>query len=85
MLLTFPLTDFDNIRMIFKVLGVLLLMESIFMFSCIPFALYYQETYRPLLISGIITLGSGLVLWLLTQKGLKISILSCHFVMPCLQ
>jgi len=63
-----------NIRMIIKVLGILLLVESLFMFTGIPFAVYYHESIQPLLISGIITLISGFVFWVSTLKKTKMNI-----------
>jgi trk system potassium uptake protein TrkH len=63
-----------NIKMIIKVLGILLLVESLFMFTGIPFAIYYHESIRPMLLSGIITLLAGLVFWVLTLKKAKVNI-----------
>ena len=63
-----------NIRIIIKVLSILLLVESLFMFTGIPFAVYYHESIQPLLISGIITLISGFVFWMLTLKKTKMNI-----------
>ncbi len=63
-----------NISMIIKVLGILILVESLFMFTGIPFAVYYHESIQPLLVSGIITLISGFVFWMLTLKKTKMNI-----------
>jgi len=63
-----------NIRMIIKVLGILLLVEGLFMLTGIPFALHYHEPVYPLLISGIITVGIGLLGWWATLKKVNLNI-----------
>ncbi len=61
--------DLLNIGIIFKILGLLLLFESIFMFTSIFFALYYHEAIEPIIISGTITFVTGGMLFLLTLKS----------------
>ena len=40
-----------------------------FMLLCLPFSLYYDgEQWRPMLLSGLITLGIGGIPWLLTRR-----------------
>ncbi len=60
--------------MIIKVLGILLLVEGLFMLTGIPFALHYHEPVYPLLISGIITVGIGLLGWWATLKKVNLNI-----------
>jgi trk system potassium uptake protein TrkH len=59
-----------NWKIIFHFLGLLLIIEGIFMFAGIPFSLYYCG-YKclSLLYSGLITLFSGGLFWLLTRKA----------------
>jgi trk system potassium uptake protein TrkH len=57
-----------NLRNILNVIGFLLIVEGVFMFLGIPFALYYnEEKWYTLLVSGLITSASGGVLWLITR------------------
>ncbi len=59
-----------NIKLIVKVLGLLLVIEGIFMWLCIPFSLYYKSgDFYDILLSGIITSLSGGILWFLTRKN----------------
>ncbi len=58
-----------NIGIIFKILGLLLLLESLFMFSSLLFAGYYHEPKAPIILSGLITLVTGGMLYLLTLKN----------------
>jgi trk system potassium uptake protein TrkH len=58
-----------NTGIILKVLGLLLMFESVFMLSSLIFAFYYNESVTPVLISVIITFVSGGILFLLTVKN----------------
>ncbi len=61
-----------NLKIIFRTLGALLLIEGIFMLACIPMSvLYCHEKCYALLISGLITAAVGGVVLLLTKKNLK--------------
>lgn len=58
-----------NWKVFIHILSALLLFSGGFMFLGIPFSLYHQsEDWYPLLISGMITIASGGIPWLLTKK-----------------
>ncbi len=54
-----------NIQMITRVIGFLLIVEGLFMFSGIPFALYYCDQCYSLIYAGAITVACGGILMLL--------------------
>jgi len=59
-----------NGKIILQFLGILLIIEGLFMFTGIPFSLYYcGEKCLSLLYSGLITFGTGLVLWFFTKSA----------------
>ena len=59
-----------NIKLILRFIGFLLIVEGFFMFLGIPFSIYYcGNNCNSLLISGLITSFSGLILLLLTRKN----------------
>ena len=59
-----------NWKIIFQILGFLLIIEGVFMFIGIPFSLYYcSYKCNSLLYSGIITTISGFVIWFMTRKA----------------
>jgi trk system potassium uptake protein TrkH len=59
-----------NYKLIFNVIGLLLIIVGLFIFTGIPFSIYYQSDDIPaLLISGSITGLAGLILWFLTRKS----------------
>ncbi len=64
-----------NLRVISGILGLLISINGVFMLLCLPFSLYYHGKWFPLLLSSLITLGTGLALWLpnknLENKELK--------------
>ena len=59
-----------NWRIILQILGFLLIIEGLFMFTGIPFSIYYCN-YKclSLLYSGLITLSTGGVIWFITRKA----------------
>lgn len=58
-----------NYKVIIKVIGFLLVIEGFFMFTGLPFSLYYGEDESlPLLYSGLITIVSGGIMWFSTRK-----------------
>ena len=60
-----------NFQAIFRTIGFLLIIEGLFMFTGIPFSLYYcEDNCHALLFSGLITSSSGLILFLFTMKNL---------------
>ena len=58
-----------NYKAIGNILGILLMLNGAFMWLCLPFSIYYREDWMEMLIAGIITIISGLVLWLLTYRN----------------
>ena len=49
-----------NVKVIIRVIGFLLIVEGLFMFSGLPFSLYYgEDSYISLLASGLITIITG--------------------------
>jgi len=62
-----------NFKIILNIIGFLLILEGCFMFTGVPFSLYYcgNKCYS-LIISGLITLVSGGVLWFFARGAQKI-------------
>ena len=61
-----------NVKVIIRVIGFLLIVEGIFMFTGLPFSLYYCEgNCLTLLYSGLITISAGGILWFSTRKHPK--------------
>lgn len=59
-----------NYKVIANILGILLMMNGVFMFLCIPFSLIYNEgDLIAILESGAITLGTGAILFFGTFKN----------------
>lgn len=59
-----------NWKIIIQILGFLLIIEGLFMFTGMPFSMYYcEEKCLSLLYSGLITLSSGSLIWLFTRKA----------------
>jgi len=58
-----------NVQAIIRVIGFLLVVEGLFMFTGLPFSLYYcEEGCMALLYSGLITVFFGGLLWFSTRK-----------------
>ena len=58
-----------NFKVIFKVIGILLLINGGFMLTCLPFSFYYNEgDHLALISSSLITIGIGSLLLLLTRN-----------------
>jgi trk system potassium uptake protein TrkH len=58
-----------KIRPIIKLIGILLMIESLFMISCVPYSIYYgSQDLLPILISAAITFGTGGILWFARRK-----------------
>lgn len=57
-----------NMRVVFYLLGALLVIEGVFMLSCITVAVIYSEAFVGMLLSGFITLGLGGSMWLFTRS-----------------
>jgi trk system potassium uptake protein TrkH len=61
-----------NIKIILKILGFLLIVEGIFMLTSLPFSLYYREgQHMAILLSSLITSGTGLAVYLLMGRREK--------------
>lgn len=61
-----------NFKVIIRVIGFLLIVEGLFMLTGLPFSIYYCEgKCLSLLYSGLITIGSGGLLWFSTRKHPK--------------
>lgn len=66
-----PERKFINSRIIIRVMGFLLMVETVFMLSGLLFAWYYGESVIPLLVSALITGTVGLVLWVAVKPQIK--------------
>lgn len=56
-------------RPIFKIIGILLVIEGVFMLSCIPFSVYFGSAdLLPILESAAITIAAGGSLWFVRRK-----------------
>lgn len=66
-----PDRKFINTGIIIRVLSFLMIVESLFMLSGLPFAWYYGESLLPLIISAGITGVIGCVLWFTNHPKIK--------------
>lgn len=58
-----------KLKPVVKVIGILLMIEGLFMTTAIPFSIYYGGTdLKPIGISILITFAAGLILWLLIRR-----------------
>jgi len=64
-----------NRKFIFRVSGLMLTLESLFIFISAGVSVYFRETPIPLILSGIITLASGLAISLPTGIQKKINLI----------
>jgi trk system potassium uptake protein TrkH len=61
-----------NFKIIFRIIGFLLMLAGIFMMLGIPFSIYYQtDDISALLVSGVFTSLIGFVIWFFTRKQKK--------------
>ncbi len=61
-----------NFRVVFQVLGLLLVIEGVFMWLCIPVSMHYHDhELVPLGVSGMISIVSGAILWLSNFRAKK--------------
>lgn len=59
-----------NLRVVFNVLGLLLLFNGLFMLLCIPVSVYYNlHDIMPMAFSATSTIGTGLIAWVLTRSS----------------
>lgn len=62
----------NNNKIIYNIIGLLIIIEGICMFFAVPFSLYYRENdLYAILISGILTISTGLFAFILTRKAKK--------------
>lgn len=60
-----------NYRIVINILGILLILNALFMLACIPFSLYYQEgDLASILMSSFATGSTGFFFWLTTKNRL---------------
>ncbi len=64
-----PLSKLINIPIVLKVLSFLMVIEGFFMLSSLPFAIYYNESVYPILLSSLFTMIVGLPVFFLTKKN----------------
>ena len=58
-----------NFKIIGSLLGILLIINGVFMLLCLPVSLFYQEGgVFPLIVSGLTSAGVGVCLWWYTRK-----------------
>ena len=60
-----------NLKAILKIVGLILLITSASFLFCIPVALFYDETLWPFLLSSVVTLVPGLILYFLIRYSLN--------------
>lgn len=58
-----------NFRPISRVIGVLLIIIGVLMWTGIPFSLYFGEDVMPLLYAGLVTVGGGGLFFALPRRG----------------
>ncbi|MEQ8478495.1 TrkH family potassium uptake protein [Fulvivirga sp.] len=58
-----------NFKQIASFSGLLLIINGIFMFLCLPFSIYYNEPIYPLGLSGLIALLTGGTIWFINRKN----------------
>lgn len=58
-----------NYKVIANILGVLLILNGMFMGLCLPFAVYYSERWDYIVFSGLITIFSGILIWFITRNA----------------
>jgi len=67
-----PVLKKTNYSIILNLLGILFLLNSFFMFLCVPVSLYYQEdAYIGLIYAGLTNLAVGLSMFLATKNAHK--------------
>src|SRR5690606_34024395 len=67
-----PVLKKTNYAIILNLLGILFLLNSFFMFLCVPVSLYYQEdAYIGLIYAGLTNLAVGLSMFLATKNAHK--------------
>lgn len=57
-----------NYKGVVNILGILLMLNGVFMWLCLPFAFYYQEPFVYIILSGFIAISVGFILRYLTRN-----------------
>jgi len=57
-----------NFKSIFGLLSILLIFNGTFILLCLPFTLYYNEDWKPIVISSLIILASGAIIRIATLQ-----------------
>ena len=60
-----------NLNIVFSVLSRVLLLSGLFLLSCIPVAIYFQEDFYPFIFSSVISLLTGIILYVSTSRDMK--------------
>src|SRR5690606_18961760 len=61
-----------NFKVIFNLIGMLMLINSLFMLLCVPVCLYYgEEIYKSMFLSSFITAGLGAAAYFGTKNAPK--------------
>lgn len=59
-----------NFKMVFRTIGIALMIEGLFMLTALPFVFYFHSgDHYPILISSAITLFAGFLPWIITLKN----------------
>jgi len=58
-----------NFKSIFSLLSILLIFNGAFILLCVPFTLYYNEDWKPIIVSSLIILVSGAIIRIATLKN----------------
>jgi len=58
-----------NFKLILSILGLLLTINGVAMLLTLPFSIYYEEDWRPIVFSSAITVFAGLPVWLFLNKS----------------
>ncbi len=58
-----------NLNIVFRLLSRVLLLSGIFLLSCIPVAIYYHENFYPFILSSVISLLTGIILYVSTSRN----------------
>lgn len=59
-----------NYQVIIHILGTLLIINGVFMFTCVGFSLYFREDFSAIFMSAVITVSAGLLMRFFSRKNL---------------
>lgn len=61
-----------NLKMVFRTIGLALMLEGLFMLTSLPFSFYYNSgDHWAMIISSVITVAAGFLPWVLTRRNLN--------------